>query len=185
MGEQLKGNLNENIEENNIKFNVEFSRPKLTQQQHEQEQQSTYGISQMSPSIIEPYQAAEAEEAAEDSLYDEEVENDFVRQGKAILDKLRQARNVNDTFDENNNSMSIEDNEPATNDGNTIKEKEDLDKELLIETVRSYPILWQPSHPQYKDKTRKKIIWQKISKTYFQQVNGEHFLSIIMHFYFK
>ena len=68
-----------------------------------------------------------------------------------------------------------------TEDQNLIEEdttpsKTELNKELLIEAVRNYPVLWQPSHPCYKDATKKKILWMRISNIHFEKKFGSKYI---------
>ena len=57
----------------------------------------------------------------------------------------------------------------ASNDNENMDNDTDLDKEMFIDIVRQYPIIWMPRHPAYKDTAKKRVKWQYIHKHHLQK----------------
>jgi len=53
------------------------------------------------------------------------------------------------------------------------------DKEELIEIVRQYPMLWMVSHPEYKEKSKKKNVWYRIHEILDKKYTRKHALIYI------
>lgn len=98
----------------------------------------------------------EEEEDGDGDSFDEDTENAFVEKGRKLLEQLS-----NTTHEDN-----------VENDAEKANDKENIDRELLIECVRQFPIIWNPKHPNHKDNTKKKIIWQKIQRESFNERDG-------------
>lgn len=73
--------------------------------------------------------------------FDEEGETAYILKGKRILQDLKLAA------EELPESWNNEDNNETTANKITSN-KENVDKELLIDIVRCYPVIWQPRHPK-------------------------------------
>ena len=57
--------------------------------------------------------------------------------------------------------------------------KDDVNREILIEAVRPYPVIWQASDPLYKYAVKKMIAWKKINEEHFENFYGRFSLKYL------
>lgn len=144
------------------------------QQKHVSQQQESQLSPPVTSGVYENYDSREEEGGDEDSeesdnnqsSFDGDAEDTFVETGRKLLQNLRDTV-VAPCDSESEIVEKMTDN------------KENIDRELLIECVRQYPVLWNLKHPNHKDNTKKKIIWQMIQKASFQERDGKFLNSIL------
>ena len=95
----------------------------------------------MSPIISNQISNIEDNDDDNEPVFNDEEEERMMTESKQRLEELR-TRNLS-ISPLSTGSMFSEDREMNENI---------LDKELLIDIVRRYPLLWMIRHPQYKDK---------------------------------
>eukprot|EP00111_Clytia_hemisphaerica_P019822 TCONS_00058452-protein len=174
----------------NVKFLISDQRVNVElQYQQQQQQQQLYMQSylhqlqtqQPSPTYAQIQQPTQYDEQLSPGMISSKNEiadsaNSIARGNDDIFEDLEGDNGADDEeYDDEADDRMIERNRNLLMNSTEIGEGSEavalpeisINKELLIESVRPYPILWQLSHPGYKDTTRKKIIWQSIKSHQF------------------
>lgn len=90
--------------------------------------------------------------------------NTYIRENLRMLEQLKK----------NSGSSSSNEKDRAEDVAEAIV---DIDKEMFIDIIREYPILWMASHPGYKDLTKKRIKWQHIHEHHLnKKYSGKYIL---------
>ena len=102
--------------------------------------------------------------------YDAESANNFIAGSRRILDALRRQ-----SVSENSASLPISLPSSSTSAAGFSSSgfDEELDKEVLIDMVRSYPCIWDMRSQTSKDGNKKKLAWHQIYMALQQNHEGK------------